>query len=875
MSQPEDPSRSFGRYRIRAAERQLLADGRPVALGARAFDLLLALFDRRDRVVPKAELLELVWPGLVVEENNLQVQVSGLRKLLGPGVVCTIPGRGYRFTAPADGTAGTAPDGDAGLLAETRLAADVSPATPAAVPGNLPHVAPVLFGRDEAVAALLALIATQPLVTLAGAGGMGKTALARALAHALRERYRDGVWWVDLAPLTDPAQVARAVAAALKLTLAGEGSAMEQLVHALANHSILLVLNNCEPVVDATAALAEALLEGAGHVRLLITCQGPLHIAAEHVWRVGPLALPAMGTPVQGGEFGAVQLFAERARAVEPRFVLDGGNDETVADICRRLDGMPLAIELAAARVPALGLQRLRDGLGERFRLLTAGARTAPRRHQTLRATVDWSHALLPAAEQVVFRRLGIFVGGFSLGLAQQVARDDKLDDWGVLDALSGLVDKSLVVVDAGKHVRYRLLETMRAYALEKLADANETPILMERHALAMSAFFTQLWEMRPTLGPAVTRQLSEPELDNARAALVWAGSAVDGTDATSVTAAAIVLAAAVARLLLLRGQGQEALRCMQAWIDRVDDSVHPVVAARFWTMYAVFGDSGRLPGATAQDALTRAERLWRRRGEHCRLYGVLCSKAASLHETGRHREAEALMREILALEDPAWPAWVRKPRVHAALLGAMLQGRLEEALQLRVVLEQLRAADPGDKAESTSLASLESLIKLGLGRFDEVLAITEAFDGRFGPRHPDACRWVHAHRAFALMFLDRTDEATQAVRRDIDTWRRDGLLLRYCGHLALLVAKQGRLADAVRLDGAAEAHVARSGMVRGPSATLARRRLRQLFEESRLKADDVDRWRREGEVLDEESLVALCLGEELPMHKAGPRVAV
>ncbi|MBP8295832.1 MAG: helix-turn-helix transcriptional regulator [Burkholderiales bacterium] len=855
----DTPAIRFGRFTLHPASRSLQQDAQPVAIGARAFDVLAALVERRDRVVGKNELLDVVWPGVVVEENNLQVQISALRKLLGPQAIATIPGRGYRFVVPLDG------DGRRPARVETpapgpaQPGAGVATASAASMPGNLPQIVPPLFGRDVALPALQALIDRQALVTLVGAGGMGKTALARAVAHVLRDEFPDGVWWVDLAPLADPAQVPLAVAAALRLTLEGSGTAQEQLLGALGDWSALLVLDNCEHVVDAAAALAAAILERAGGVRLLVTSQELLHIPGEHIFKLEPLAVPAVDGSAQGTEFGALQLFVERARAVEPRFTLDAGNTEAVADICRRLDGMPLAIELAAARVRLLGVQRLRDGLGERFRLLTGGARTAPRRHQTLRAAIDWSHAMLAADEQAIFRRLGVFVGGFTLELAQQVASDEHLDAWAVLDGLSALVDKSLVVADAGEPVRYRLLETTRAYALEKLADAHETPILLERHARAMCDLFVQTWNARQgervTLSLAASRQLLEPELENARAAFAWAAGA--GGD----TATAIVLAAAVARLLFTRGQSQEALRTMQAIIERVDDAAEPVRAAWFWEVYAAFGDSGRVARAAVQAALSRAEDIWRRRGERPRLYGVLCARAWSLYDTGHHAEADALLPEILALEDPGWSPLLRTRRLSALINGAMLQGRLEEALRYRLELEQLCASDPADPITSTGTASVESLIMLGLERYEEVLDIARAFDQRFGSNHHDALRWVQAHRTFALMFLGRIDEAAQALRRGIAAWRRDGLLLRYCGHLALLVAEQGRYADAARVDGAAEAHIARSGMVRDPSVPLARKRLQQIFDHAKVDPRDIERWRREGEALDEAALARLCVG--------------
>ncbi len=501
MGTAHGEGRGFGRFRIEPAQRRLLVDGVPAPLGARAFDLLLALLERRERVVSKDELLDLVWPNLVVEENNLQVQMSTLRKLLGAQAIATVPGRGYRFVAVVDGDAG----GDAAPASPASPAATVSTASaasaagpaPAVASGNLPLQLPPLVGREAELQSLRAAIAAYPVVTLVGTGGIGKTTLALAAATALRERWRDGAWLIELAPLADPAALPQAVAQVLRITLGGAGAAHEQLAGLLGSQQMLLVLDNCEHLLEAAGRLAAALATRAPGVRLLATSQERLKVHGEQVLELPPLAVPAEGEMAQAERHGAVRLFAERAAAADPRFVLDTANAEAVAEICRRLDGLPLALELAAARVRLLGVAGVRDRLGERFRVLTGGTRTAMPRQQTLHATLDWSHALLAAAEQAVLRRLGVFVGGFSLELAQQVAADDALDEWAVLDALGALVDKSLVAADGGEPVRYRLLETTRAYALEQLAAQGEAATTRQRHAQALCALFVQTEEAR------------------------------------------------------------------------------------------------------------------------------------------------------------------------------------------------------------------------------------------------------------------------------------------------------------------------------------------------------------------------------------------
>ena len=445
----------FGGFELQPDRRRLLADGRPQTLGQRAFDVLQVLIERRERIVGKNELLDVVWPGLVVEENNLQVQISALRKLLGPQAIATIPGRGYRFTvALDDATAG----GDVG----PQPAEALTPALGRGPATNLPKELPPLYGREADLAALRALVDRHKLVTVVGAGGIGKSRLAQAAAHAAIGRWPDGAWMVELAGLSEPSLVPGAIARALGVTVASgdEAAARGALVAALAARTLLLVVDNCEHLQDAVSAAVEAILRDAPGVAVLATSQEPLRLPDEHQFRLAPLAVPADATAAAAREAGAVALFEARVRAVDPRFALTDENLALAIDVCRRLDGLPLAVELAAARVGTLGLRPVRDKLDARFKLLTGGARATLRRHQTLRAALEWSHNLLEADERAVFRRLGAFAGGFTMETAQAVAADGAIDEWAVLDHLSALVEKSLVVMDPGDPPRYRMLES-------------------------------------------------------------------------------------------------------------------------------------------------------------------------------------------------------------------------------------------------------------------------------------------------------------------------------------------------------------------------------------------------------------------------------
>lgn len=457
-----------GAIEIDALRRQVLIEGMPAKIGARAFDVLLALVERRDRVVPKRELMDLVWPRLVVEENNLLVHMVALRKSLGPRAIATIPGRGYRFVLPIDVVHG---------------GGSTEPLAPSATtPSNLP-ASPPLFGRTRDLDAVDALLREHAVVTIVGAGGIGKTRLALEAAASTWLELRDGRWWVELAPINDGTQVPSGIAAALEVQLPTGRPPEEALAIALAGRNLLLVLDGCEHVAEDIAALVDLLRARAPSVHLLVTSQESLKCRDEQVYRLGPLAVPASAQLEDAAQFGAVALFVERAHAVDSRFRLARNNVAVVIDICRRLDGIPLAIELAAARVPLLGVHGLNARLNQMFNVLSGGARMKLRRHQTLRAALDWSYGLLSDDEKTVFRRLGVFAGGFTLELAQRMASDEHIDQWLALDLLGHLVDKSLVIADSAAEPRYSLLETTRAFALEQLAAAGESEAMLRRHA--------------------------------------------------------------------------------------------------------------------------------------------------------------------------------------------------------------------------------------------------------------------------------------------------------------------------------------------------------------------------------------------------------
>ena len=367
-------------------------------------------------------------------------------------------------------------------------------------------------GRDVELTQVRELLSENRLLTLTGAGGAGKTRLAIQLAGQLAGEFGDGVWYVDLAPITDPALVPLTAARAFGLPDQPGRSTMDTLLRFVADRQMLVVLDNCEHLLDACAELIVWLLGEAPTLTLLATSREPIGVAGEATWRVPSLSLADE----------AVELFADRARRARPDFSVNNDNAAVVAEICQRLDGMPLAIELAAARVRALSLAEILESLHDRFRLLTGGARTAVRRQQTLRASVDWSYALLTEPERVLFRRLAAFMGGFDLDGAQSVCGGGEVERYQVLDQLTLLVDKSLVVAEDGAgRTRYRLLETVRQYAQEKLGESGEADAVRTRHRDHYTALAALL---DAPAGSDYEQRIeqADTEIDNLRAAFGW-----------------------------------------------------------------------------------------------------------------------------------------------------------------------------------------------------------------------------------------------------------------------------------------------------------------------------------------------------------------
>ncbi|WP_066681152.1 winged helix-turn-helix domain-containing protein [Caulobacter sp. CCH9-E1] len=514
----------FGPYVLAPEQRLLTRQGVPVAIGARALEVLIALVGEHGRVLTHRQLIERAWAGLTVEESNLRVAVSGLRKTLREGeegarYIENVVGRGYCFVAPVRWL----------NLPPEHVQPSAAPPAAHNLSTRLPLPAARVIGRDVVVDRLVTTLGERSLISLVGAGGLGKTTVAALVAQALKARAAVEPVFVDLSAADDEAALIKAVAAALGLD--GPGRELEEtVITALAGHRLLLVLDGCEHLVEAVATFCDRLTRRLDAYRILVTSREALRVEAETVHLLDPLDFPHADDADAAGEpldYSAVQLFVERAEVSGRRGPWTQAETRLAGDICRRLDGLALAIELVASRVGALGLRGVVDLLDESLGLQWPGRRDAAPRHQTLQALLDWSHDLLNARDQRVLRRLALFTGPFGLKDAHAVAGDPGDDALEVANALTSLVDKSLVWTSHGGAgpVQFRLLDTTRAYALAKLTRSGEAATIAERHARQVLA---RLQEGGGSDGSLFQRRApsAPPTVGDVLAALRWAEAA-------------------------------------------------------------------------------------------------------------------------------------------------------------------------------------------------------------------------------------------------------------------------------------------------------------------------------------------------------------
>jgi predicted ATPase/DNA-binding winged helix-turn-helix (wHTH) protein len=592
---------AFGSFRLLPARRLLVEGDKPVPLGSRAFDILTALVERAGQVVSNKELIARAWPRTVIDDASLRINIAAIRRSLGDSQVgnrfiANVPGRGYSFVAPT-----------------VREESEQSAESPIRTRGNtIPASLSRILGRDDTVVAITRRLSASRLVTIVGPGGVGKTTVAAAVANAGRQTYPDGVWFVALAPIASPDLVPTALGTALDIPLRSEDP-IAGLTAWLREKQALIVFDNCEHVVDAVADMVEALIAAAPHVTILATSREPLRVKGEWRHRLAPLGLPSRTDNLTTAElmrFPAIQLFAERATATEDGFNVDD-DVRAVIQICRQLDGIPLALELAAAHVGVLGVRELAARLSDRFVPMIRGRRTALPRHQTLRATLDWSYNLLSVHEQIIFRRLAVFQGGFTMAAAEAVIADEELAVGDIINGIANLIDKSLIAADIGGDTAcYHLLETSHTYALNKLRESGELIWLSKTHA----AYFHR--SCRDSETEAANRSSSDrlaeagSLLHNCRAALDWAFSP------NGDSAIAVQLTAALTPLWLRLSLMSECRRYVERALDRITETANQDARAEM-ELRAALGASltyttGPVPETEAawSDTLRLAEHL-------------------------------------------------------------------------------------------------------------------------------------------------------------------------------------------------------------------------------------------------------------------------
>ena len=720
-----------------------------------------------------------------------------------------------------------------------------------ALPNNLPLQLTSLVGRDVDIAEVSALLEKYRLVTLTGSGGVGKTRVCLQVGANLLERFADGVWFVEFAPIGDPELVTSAIATTLSVRLPGQGDPLAELVESLKTQEMLLLFDNCEHLVGAAAAAASAILRGCPKVRILATSRQGLSISGEAAYRMPSLAIPenvdAYSFDAEAAlSYGSIALFVERAKAADARFVLTDEIAPVVADICRRLDGMAFAIELAAARLTILKPQELRTRLDQRFRVLTGGSRDALPRQQTLRALIDWSHDLLDEREQKLFRQVGIFVGGFTVEGATAVAGDEA-DELDVLDLLASLADKSLIVAErSGDQTRYRLLESTRAYALEKILAAGERADLGARHFAYLRTLFERTaasFEESPRDATLIALAV---ELEDFRAALDWAESNDPRGGADLLTATTLFI-----RLDLHR-EGIERARRFAALLDGADARR----LARLWINVSAC-ETGRYAHNRALASARQAIVFARASGDRATLAEALMKLARAAGFEHDLDESTAALAEVEGFDlTPRQRLESLKSR--ASVAGFL--GDLSLSSQVYEEMGALHRALGNERGEFTVAANLAEIehargeTQRAIASARDALALAERF------RESNAIALLNQNLAGYCLAVDEREAARTAgesvLRHYLKSEPANPHVPVTLEHLALAHALDGDFERAARLEGYVNRALLDVGYPREYTETVTQKRLDGLLRE-RLDAAELDALFAAGALLTPEEAIA------------------
>ena len=847
----------FGRIEVRPDQRQVLVDGRPVAIAARAYDVLWALIQHRDRVVTKNELLDWVWPGVVVEEHNLHTQISSLRKVVGTKAIATIPGRGYRFVAVADSDAGQQPasTGRAESTAGNDLPRDGGTACLPAPSGERTS----LIGREADLVVLEPLLGSSRVVTICGPGGVGKTTVAHALVEQVAATKGSDIAWVELSTLIDAVRIPGAIAIALNI---GEQTdlAPAALCCALARRQVLVVLDNCEHLVEAVSELVQLLLDASPTVRFLTTSREPLKLRDEQCYLLEGLAcLQAGASPTEACRPPSSRLLEARARLHDSRFSLAAEQLESAIRLCQALEGNPLAIEMAASRIHLFGLDGVLDRLAERLQFLSSSARNPVQRHSSLWATLDWSYSLLSEGAQQALRRLSVFVGPFEFKSAEQLLHEAGFPAPEATEAVAELVAKSLLAEAHGTLPRRRFAETTRMFGAELLARQGERDCALRHHEQVMTQRAGQGDEQFWRLSDHAWLSHFSSDLPDVMEAFARACERGDADTAA-------VLSIGLRPHFVLKGLDAPARQVTQQLLALLPGA-SPLAQARIWTFVSSM-NLVSVGGISRLESTRKCLALWRTIGNERFICESLLRYASVLAEHSEFAQADAVLHELEGITGPDWPPRRRYWLARTRALVAQRDDRPDFDVKQRAALRL--ATEAGDISQIARCHVHLAEMALVTGHNDEALAHCKAA----------AEVTIQNNSVFLLPNSDleilvyticgNLGEAKRAGLRALERAVEMGMVPAPADSIALLAARLGHWRESAQLLGAFDAWARSLDITRGRTGLMALKITEEAIDQAIGRERHIEE-RSVGAMLLPEDVHALALTLLCPFEQATP----